>query len=136
MRKFPIIEIDQFVVMPNHFHGILVIVNDEPARHDSGALIGSGAHPDIRPGADMGKGAHTCAPLPTIMQWFKTMTTNEYIRGVKAFGWAPFDRKLWQRNYYEHIIRDEEELRSARLYIENNPAQWALDRENSSQAHK
>jgi hypothetical protein len=58
------------------------------------------------------------------------MTTNEYIRGVKTFGWLPFTGKLWQRNYYEHIIRNEESLNHIREYIANNPMQWELDREN------
>jgi len=64
------------------------------------------------------------------VQWFKTMTTNEYIRGVKQYGWPPFPGKLWQRNYYEHIIRNENELNRIREYIINNPMQWALDGEN------
>ena len=58
------------------------------------------------------------------------MTTNEYIRGVKISGWPPFAGKLWQRNYYEHIIRNEESLNRIREYIANNPLQWELDREN------
>ena len=52
-------------------------------------------------------GEHKGSPLHRVVQWFKTMTTNEYIRGVKNNHWSPFDGKLWQRNYYEHIIRDE-----------------------------
>ncbi len=71
-----------------------------------------------------------CPPLHTVVQWFKTMTTNHYIRGVKQFGWPQFDRKLWQRNYYEHIIRDENEYEAIRQYIINNPSKWWLDREN------
>jgi len=70
------------------------------------------------------------ASLPAIVQWFKTMTTNEYLRGVKTSGWAPFQGQVWQRNYYEHVIRDEESLNRIREYILNNPAQWALDPEN------
>jgi len=58
------------------------------------------------------------------------MTTNEYLRGVKTSGWTPFQGQLWQRNYYEHVIRDEESLNRIREYILNNPAQWALDPEN------
>ena len=49
------------------------------------------------------------------------MTTNEYIRQVKQNGWKPFNVKLWQRNYYEHIIRNENELNQIREYIINNP---------------
>jgi hypothetical protein len=69
-------------------------------------------------------GEHIGSPLHTVIQWFKTMTTNEYIRGVKQNGWS------WQRNYYEHIVRNENELNRIREYIMNNPLQWELDREN------
>ncbi len=62
------------------------------------------------------------------------MTTNEYIRGVKTLGWLPFPGKLWQRNYYEHIIRNEPSLHRIRQYIANNPLQWALDDENPMRA--
>ena len=58
------------------------------------------------------------------------MTTNEYIRGVKQLGWPRFDGRLWQRNYYEHIIRGDDELNLVREYIVNNPLQWESDREN------
>lgn len=68
--------------------------------------------------------------LGDVMDWFKTMTTNEYIRGVKTLGWPPFDRRVWQRNYYEHIVRSEAELDRIRVYIANNPLKWALDMEN------
>jgi REP element-mobilizing transposase RayT len=46
---------------------------------------------------------------------------------VKQHGWPPFPGKLWQRNYWEHVIRDEAELNSIREYIQNNPAQWQFD---------
>ncbi len=69
-------------------------------------------------------------PDPEIVQWFKTMTTNEYIRGVGTLGWSPFPGKLWQWNYYEHVIRDEVSLNRIREYIVNNPPQWEMDREN------
>ncbi len=67
------------------------------------------------------KGAHVGAPLHGVLQWFKTMSTNEYIRGVKQRGWMPFPGKLWQRNYYEHIVRNESELNRIRQYIIDNP---------------
>ena len=65
-----------------------------------------------------------------MVQWFKTMTTNEYMRGIKTFGWTPFRGRLWQRNYYEHIVRDEVSLNRIRQYILDNPARWEFDREN------
>lgn len=64
------------------------------------------------------------------MDWFKTMTTNDYIHGVKQHRWVQFSGKLWQRNYYEHIIRDEDELNKLRQYIVDNPFKWSLDQEN------
>jgi REP element-mobilizing transposase RayT len=58
------------------------------------------------------------------------MTTNAYIRGVNENNWPPFPGKLWQRSYYEHVIRDELDLSCIRQYILDNPLQWSLDREN------
>ena len=65
-----------------------------------------------------------------MIQWFKTMTTNEYIRGVKQKGWKSFDGKFWQRNYYEHVIRNESELERIREYITLNPVKWSEDEYN------
>jgi REP element-mobilizing transposase RayT len=60
------------------------------------------------------------------------MTTNEYIRNVKENGWIRFPGKLWQRNYYEHVIRDEEEWNGLLEYIEANPSRWEDDPENTN----
>ena len=59
------------------------------------------------------------------------MTTNEYIRNVKQNSWKRFDQKLWQRNYYERVIRNEKELDKIRKYIFENPLKWELDKNNS-----
>jgi putative transposase len=132
-RKFPTVRTDAHVVMPNHFHGIAVITDAVGADLRVGPdpiqtmldRVGPGP---VAPTAD--QGAHVGAPLPAVVQWFKTMTTNDYIRGVKTLGWPPFPGKLWQRNYYEHIIRHEGELEDVRRYIANNAMQWMLDEEN------
>jgi REP element-mobilizing transposase RayT len=58
------------------------------------------------------------------------MTTKRYTDGVKQSGWPSYPGKLWQRNYYEHIIRNENELNRIREYIANNPMEWEFDREN------
>jgi REP element-mobilizing transposase RayT len=110
--KFPTVELDAFVIMPNHVHAIL--------------LIGTSALTD---GAEE-RGGHAGPPLPEVVQWFKTMTTNAYIRGVKERGWTRFDGSLWQRSYYEHVVRNEAELTSVREYVLNNPLHWAMDREH------
>ncbi len=131
-NKYANIEIDEYVVMPNHCHGIINIVG----------IVGADpcVCPDNNPGEQMKKrtGEHAGSPLPNssprkwtiykMVQWFKTMTTNEYIRNVKRNHWEPFEGKLWQRNYYEQIIRDEISLRRIREYIVNNPYQWQNDK--------
>lgn len=68
------------------------------------------------------------ATINNMMDWFKTMTTNEYIRGVKTMGWLRFDGKLWQRNYWEHIIRNQQSYENISNYIIENPARWKEDK--------
>ena len=177
-NKYPTAIPDACVVMPNHFHGIVIIAHKpvgadlrvcpDPAAHtgagaasvgadlrvcpDPAAHTGAGAASvgaDLRvcpdPAAHTGTGAHIGAPLPhpdvcpgvpAMVQWFKTMTTNEYMRGVKTLGWAPFPGRFWQRNYFEQIIRDEASLNQIRQYIVDNPAQWADDSENPEKARR
>ena len=79
-NKFATVETDEFVIMPNHLHGIVVITD---------TIVGA----DLRVGP-VAEGAHTGAPLPTVIQWFKTMTTNEYIRGVENAGLAGVSRQI------------------------------------------
>ena len=55
------------------------------------------------------------------------MVTNEFIRNVKQLGWKPFEDKIWQRNYYEHIIRNERAFQKISKYIRDNPANWNDD---------
>ncbi len=66
------------------------------------------------------------ATIGEVIHWFKTMTTNEYIRGVKNFNWIRFDGKLWQRNYFDHIIRNEQSFLEKAEYIRNNPKNWEI----------
>ena len=139
--KFMNIQLDEFIVMPNHIHGIIALVGADPC---VGPELGQCSHPafnpyvqsDIKNGTINGSCGPTRGSAPTslfrVMQWFKTMTTNAYIRGVKTQGWESFPDKLWQRNYYERVIRDEEELNTIREYIQNNPAGWDQDAENVS----
>ena len=111
-QRFPNIELDVYVIMPNHFHGIIVIV---------GASLVD-AHPAV-----------VQIPNPTlgdIVGAFKSITTNEYINGVTTNNWPRFHKRLWQRNYYEHVIRDEANLNRIRDYIQSNPANWDEDEEN------
>ena len=127
-HKFPDIEPSDFVVMPNHFHAIII---------NKGNAAAVGADLRVRPtdaktehlipnGGVLGE--HIGSPLHRVVQWFKTMSTNEYIRGVKDHGWPRFLGKLWQRNYYEHIIRSQRSFQNISGYIENNPEKWEDDR--------
>jgi REP element-mobilizing transposase RayT len=70
------------------------------------------------------------ATIGAIVGWFKTMTTNEYIRGVKTQGWKRFDGKLWQRNYWDDIILSDESLDRITDYILHNPERWEEDQLN------
>lgn len=115
------ISLDEFVVMPNHIHGIIII-------HRRGESC-------IRPNSS--RGDHKDRPYGTepysigrVVQAFKSITTNKYIWGVQENKWPAFPDSLWQRNYYEHIIRDENELHNICEYVANNPTNWADDEEN------
>ncbi len=71
------------------------------------------------------KGAPRRLPLPTLMDWFKAVTTMDYFGGVRDYGWPRVDGHLWQRSYYDHIIRSESELLAFRDYVLANPgALW------------
>ena len=72
--------------------------------------------------------APTGKTIGDMMDAFKSITTVEYIRGVKTMGWEPFDGKLWQRNYWEHIIRNENDYNRIAEYIINNPKNWGDDK--------
>ncbi|MCA1554299.1 MAG: hypothetical protein LC737_07975 [Chloroflexi bacterium] len=131
-NKFPAVESDAFVVMPNHIHGIVVIADDGQPRRVAPTEVIADVGATLRGRPIRGRpDAPTRPTLGDIMDWFKTMTTNEYIRGVKQRGWKPFDKRVFQRNYYEHIVRNERELNAIREYIQNNPANWMMDMDNT-----
>jgi REP element-mobilizing transposase RayT len=132
-NKYASIVIDGYMIMPNHFHGIIRIVgadlcvcpdNDTNSTKDEQNEIVQDSQPI--------KCEHTGSPLrrttiSNMVQWFKTMSTNEYIRHVKHDGWPAFSGRLWQRNYYEHIIHGDRALRKIRKYITDNPKFWESD---------
>lgn len=111
-KRFPMIEAVQQVVMPNHFHAVFRILGNDC--RDG---------PCSRPRAPT-RGAPT---VGRIVGAFKSLTTAEYIRGIEQSGWARFEGRLWQRGFYEHIVRNEEELDIIRDYIRTNPLRWARD---------
>jgi len=125
-NKFPDIQCHTMVVMPNHFHCIVQNVGADLRVCPGDSEPNQGEHI----GSEPNQGEHTGSPLPVVVQWFKTMTTNEYIRGVKNKNWQRFNGKLWQRNYWEHIIRNENEYQQIAEYILQNPKKWAMDKLN------
>ena len=99
---FPSVHLDEFIVMLNHVHGILFI-DGERARHAS----------PLQHGPTLG----------VIIGAYKSATTRQINQTRDTAG-----AMLWQRNYYEHVIRNDISLAEIRQYIANNPLQWAMDK--------
>lgn len=111
-QQFCNAHIDEFVVMPNHIHGIICILRRDVINHVStGNTI-----QDITP---MGTGA-----LGEIVRWYKGRVTYYGRRIDPTFA--------WQRSYYDHIIRNTEDLERIRHYIRTNPENWERDTENKN----
>jgi putative transposase len=94
--RFPNVVLDSYIIMPEHFHGII----------------------------DLGVNNKAIYELSDLIRFFKSQTTVNYAIGVKENHWRGFDRRLWQRNYYERFIRDELELKEKREYISDNPSKY------------
>lgn len=110
IRHEIVLHADEMVVMPNHIHGIVWIVDDPVGATGSVPLPSNGPTP---------------RSLASFVAGFKSAATKR-INERRGTPGAP----VWQRNYYEHIIRSDALLARIREYIVNNPLQWALDREN------
>ncbi|GGP02036.1 hypothetical protein GCM10010992_04810 [Cloacibacterium rupense] len=134
--RFPNIHCHEYVIMPDHFHAILEIIvgtttikNTEKLDNET---VGSTLVVDHIDGQPQGVAPTTTTTTTTtktvtvgdIIGAFKSITTVEYIRGVKSLGWPPFNKRLWQRNYYEHIIRNDLAFWRITEYIKNNPKSW------------
>ncbi len=130
--NYPGINIDEFQIMPNHIHGIIILVGAGPRACTDATPRGCPKTTDhINIGQARGPTPTAAGlSLPDIVHRFKSLTTARYRHGVKQKQWPPFPGKLWQRNYYEHIVRDDNELNKIRKYIMDNPKKWDLDREN------
>jgi putative transposase len=108
-------DLDEFVVMPNHIHGIILIKSVVSSQN--GKARGPAPTPDG-------------FSLPDVVHRFKTLTTKRYADSVKILDWPVFYKRFWQRNYHEHIIRDDIGLATIRHYIQLNPENWEMDTEN------
>ena len=150
--RFPFVELDDYVIMPNHLHGLLRIEpegrtgqegrdkQEKPVWLGRAGRIGEGrigeegrtqgsplrfpAAPYVHPVGTKG------GSLGRVMQAFKSLTTHSYIAGVKQDGWTAFEGKIWQRDYHDHVIQNGTALDAIRRYIAVNPLQWDNDDEN------
>jgi REP element-mobilizing transposase RayT len=119
-QRFPDLTLDEFIIMANHIHGILI--------------VGAGLAPALsyRATARVAPTFSVDRPAPTvgeIVGTFKSLCIHDWLTYIKE---KKIDAiwKFWQRNYYEHVIRNEDELNRIREYIQNNPLKWHLDKEN------
>jgi len=128
------VELDEFVVMPNHVHGILIVaepvlVGPHCVRPSSGSLGDAAAGARSAPLQEDVGGAPV-RESQTGPPGRLARTLGSVIAGFKAAVSSRVGRSVWQRNYYEHIIRDDEGLTRIREYIATHPGQWTMDREN------
>jgi REP element-mobilizing transposase RayT len=123
-RLRPYVDLDQFVVMPNHVHGIIWL-NGDRALHDRGtarcAPTDDDGDDDV-PSRTFG--SMVPGSLSSVVRGFKSAVTRHVNDDRNTPGAA-----VWQRNYYERVIRDDRELNDVRQYIIENPAKWALDKD-------
>lgn len=127
-ERFPHIEGKVFQIMPNHMHGIIHVGASAPVA------------PDTTAGADNRAGASPARTVGNIIGAYKSLVAHECLKihqqkwsagaGLAPAPDVPAMGKIWQRNYYEHIIRNEKSYHTIRDYIINNPAQWQADRLN------
>ncbi|MBN2694000.1 hypothetical protein JXR93_04995 [bacterium] len=169
---FQNIKLHQFVIMPDHFHGIIEItavpvgiekelvgieidsavgieidsavgieIDSIPTRINN--IVRSESISDLKEElkenlklvrsesiSDLKEKIKTVANIPAIVQTFKRYTTIEYIKMVKREILPSFDRRVWQRNYYEHIIRNRDSFLKISKYIKNNPLKWSIKNSN------
>jgi REP element-mobilizing transposase RayT len=126
-QRFPDLSLDEFIIMANHIHGIFIVgAGLAPALSGLAPALSHRATARVAPTISVDR------PAPTVGEiagTFKSLCIHDWLTYIKekkidAVG------KFWQRNYYEHVIRSEDELNKIREYIRNNPLKWSLDREN------
>jgi len=107
---FPNVYLDEYIIMPNHLHGIIVI-EESTNRRDEACLVSTVKRISPKPGS-----------IPTIIGSYKSACTKEISRSHPNFAWQP--------RFYEHIVRTEKSLDTIRQYIRNNPLKWKIDKYN------
>ncbi len=109
-KHYENIELDEFIVMPNHVHGILWLIDESPQT----ASVGAGLRPSPTKIINHG--------LPEIIRAFKSFSARE-VNKIRINA----DKFSWQRGYHDHVIRNDEDLNLHRAYMQSNPLKWTLD---------
>ncbi|MBI1885187.1 MAG: transposase [Chloroflexi bacterium] len=117
-RHYSHVALDAFVVMPNHVHGIILLADTD---------VGAGFKPALTKPAPTKPARTRRHALPEIVRAFKTFSSRR-INELRATSGIP----VWQRNYFEHVIRNEDEVQRIREYVQNNPLNWSDDPDNPS----
>ena len=125
-RRFEHIALDEFIVMPNHIHGIIKIIDTEntPLAIEQTSQTRRG-DPCGRPKSR--QSAKNRVPLGNVVGAFKSLCVYRLKQRAKQNASDCMTGKLWQRNYWEHVIRGNEDLMRVREYIQYNPMQWKWD---------
>ena len=132
-QHFPNTQLDAFVIMPNHIHGILFLLDNNAGVQRMGVQCRGvqlnaptlNAHkPNTMTPRNPNNMYSQISPqrgtLGVIIRTYKAAVTTECRKAQLAY-------MVWQRNYYEHVVRDERELQILREYLQNNPKQWEID---------
>ena len=114
--------LDEWVIMPNHLHGLLILVGDNSSREPTGPFDWRWAAPAAEPRRFANAVAGS---LGSIVRSYKAAVTRRINEQSNTPG-----QQRWQRGYYERIVRDDHELARIRSYIRENPTRWAEDRDN------
>ena len=144
-EHYPGINVELFVVMPNHIHALLlisdVVAGPRACQSNRGQLQGvdpteEGPYLSNHRARQSNDGqpqgvdpTQEQLSLPDTVHRIKSLTTHRYMIGVRDMGWPRFAHRLWQRNYYEHVIRNERDYRAICEYIIANPKNWEKDEE-------
>jgi REP element-mobilizing transposase RayT len=167
--RFDNIKLHEFIVMPNHFHGIVESVGvplvgtqneeqrqteqrqtkqqptEQPQTTEQRPTVGvplvgtqnaeqyqikqqPTEQPQTMDQPQKGQPQGIAPTVGDVVGAFKSLSTNDFIRNVKQNNWRTFYKKLWQRNYFEHIIRNEKSYNQISEYIQTNPLKWQDDK--------
>jgi len=111
------VELDEYIIMPNHIHRIIVLNYNINNKNN----VGTGSEP-VPTNTSINKKHHG---LSEIIRQFKTFSAKRINQKRKTIG-----KPLWQRSFYDNIIRNEKSLNHIREYIRNNPMKWEIDKNN------